>query len=969
MVNSQTICKGLRPLVRGEVFCDNLHRTLYSSAACIYEIEPAAVVYPKDKHDVAAVMGYCYRHGIPVTPRGAGSGLAGQSVGEGIIIDLSRHMNHVLKVNEDDWMVRVQPGVVLSNLNKTLKPRGRFFPPDPSSSDYCTIGGMIANNSSGSHSLKYGATKDYVASLEVVLCNGEIVEITSLAWDSPELGVIKSKETQEGAIYTSMLGLLWRNKELIEEYSPKVEKNSSGYNLKEAFVNGILDLTKVVVGSEGTLGVVTEATLRIVDLPEDSCVLLLFFDDLRKIGEAVTEARQFQPASIELMDRTFLGAAKELVPDLEDLIPQDTEAILLVEFEGEDASIEAKGIDLRGRVVDEIGLGTGGVLAHDKGQMEKLWRLRKAAVPMVMKSTGRRRPIPFIEDVVVPPQRLPDFLNGLHAILENYAVDSAAYGHAGEGNIHVRPLLDLSRQKDIEKMEAVAGEVYSLVRGLEGSPSGEHGDGLVRAPFLKDFSGPLYELFFWTKRIFDPKGILNPGKKICDKDSISEDLRFGASYENVATGTGFDDKNLIEQIERCHGCGMCRSAVDTTMCPVYKALGDEKYTPRAKANLLRALVRGRLKPDELIGDPQFRELIGMCYQCRMCLSECPTEVNMPLLTRLAKAEIVKRHGMPLSDRMFCNFESVGRLASRSALVSNFLMRIVPMRAVVEWLSGLSRARDMPPFNKGQFKLKKKSSLLRGRTVVVYFPGCFVNFMDARLGQSLSNLLERADMELVVPDLSCCGIPSLSLGDLDGARKRAEGNIRVLLPFASKGIPIVATCPSCALALKKEYIELLGTEEAQVVAGMVRDATAFVLDLVAHGELRAKALKALPRTVYHAPCHLKALGLEEDSIGQIAERLSLRLGQIEDSCCGTGGTFGFKRRHFDISQQIGLPLFESIKSSDASVVITECPTCKIQISQGTGLDVIHPIELLEVACADGQPANQNGMSAIDAQESI
>ncbi|TET83099.1 hypothetical protein E3J38_01060, partial [candidate division TA06 bacterium] len=509
-----------------------------------------------------------------------------------------------------------------------------------------------------------------------------------------------------------------------------------------------------------------------------------------------------------------------------DLIPQDTEAILLVEFEGEDASIEAKGIDLRARVVDEIGLGTGGVLAHDKGQMEKLWRLRKAAVPMVMKSTGRRRPIPFIEDVVVPPQRLPDFLDGLHTILENYAVDSAAYGHAGEGNIHVRPLLDLSRQKDIEKMEAVAGEVYSLVRGLGGSPSGEHGDGLVRAPFLKDFSGPLYELFFWTKRIFDPKGILNPDKKICDKVSISEDLRFGASYENVPTGTGFDDKNLIEQIERCHGCGMCRSAVDTTMCPVYKALGDEKYTPRAKANLLRALVRGRLKPDELIGDPQFRELIDMCYQCRMCLSECPTEVNMPLLTKLAKAEIVKRHGMSLSDRMFCNFESVGRLASRSALASNFLMRIAAMRAVVEWLSGLSRARNMPPFNKGQFKLKKKSSLLRGRRVVVYFPGCFVNFMDARLGQSLSNLLERADMELVVPDLSCCGIPSLSLGDLDGARKRAERNIRALLPFASKGIPIVATCPSCALALKKEYIELLGTEEAQVVAGMVHDATAF-----------------------------------------------------------------------------------------------------------------------------------------------
>jgi len=341
----------------------------------------------------------------------------------------------------------------------------------------------------------------------------------------------------------------------------------------------------------------------------------------------------------------------------------------------------------------------------------------------------------------------------------------------------------------------------------------------------------------------------------------------------------------------------------------------------------------------------------------MCLNECPTEVNVPLLTRLAKAEIVRRQGMSFSDRMFCNFESVGRLASRLALVSNLLMRSGPARVVVEWFSGLSRARNMPPFNRGRFKPTKESSLLQGKRVVVYFPGCFVNFLDDKLGQSLSNLLERAGIDLVVPDLVCCGIPSLSVGDLDGATKRAEKNVTVLLPFASKGIPILLTCPSCTLALKSEYVELLGTEEAQAVACMVHDATAFVLDLVAHGELRTKALKGFPCAAYHEPCHLKALGLEEDSIDQIAEMLSLRLSQIEDGCCGIGGTFGFKRQNFDVSQQIGSPLFESIKSSDASVVITECPTCRIQINQGTGLDVVHPIELLEAACGDGPSAYQ------------
>lgn len=958
MVNSRTICRDLRPLVKGEVFCDNLHRTLYSSAACIYQIEPAAVVYPKDKEDVAAVVRYCYKHGVSVTPRGAGSGLAGQSIGEGIIIDLSRHMNHILEVNEEDGTVRVQPGVVLSGLNKTLKTRGKFFPPDPSSSDYCTIGGMIANNSSGAHGLKYGATKDYVVSLEVVFCDGEIAEVSALAWDSRELGAVKSKETQEGAIYTSMLGLLWRNKRLIEEHYPKVEKNSSGYNLKEAFGDGILDLTKLIVGSEGTLGIVTEATLKVVDLPEGNCALLLLFDDLRNIGNAVTEARRFEPASIEFMDGTFLKAAMEFASDLERLIPRRTEAVLLVEFEGESAAAREDGVDLKTRVVDEIGLATGGVLAQDEYQLEEVWRLRKAAVPIVMKSSGRRRPIPFIEDVVVPPQRLPDFLDGLHAILESHGVDSAAYGHAGEGNIHVRPLLDLSQREDIRRMKTVAEEVYALTKELGGSGSGEHGDGLVRAPYLRDLSGPLYDFFYWTKRIFDPKEIMNPNKKIGEDASISRNLRLGPDYTNVPTGTGFDSEELIDQIEKCHGCGMCRSVLDTTMCPIYRALGDEKYTPRARANLLRAMVSGRSKPDELIDDPQFRELIGMCYQCRMCVNECPTQVNTPLLTRLAKAEIIRRHGMPLSDRMFCNFEHVGRLASRTAPLTNLSMRIALVRTIVERLFGLSRARKMPPFARSRLKPKRKSLPQHGKKVAVYFPGCFVNFMDAGPGLSLSNLLERADIELIIPDLCCCGIPSLSLGDLDGARKRAEKNVTVLLPFASKGIPILSTCPSCTLALKSEYVELLRTEEAQIVADMVCDATSFILELVYHGELRTRALQALPCAAYHAPCHLKALGLGEDYVGQIAERLSLRLGKIEDGCCGIGGTFGFKSRNFDVSQQIGSPLFESIKSSDASLVITECPTCKIQIGQGTGLDVVHPIELLEVSCAGGLSENDD-----------
>jgi len=780
MEKAEAICEALKALLKGEVFCDEVHRTVYSSAACMYEIKPMAVVFPRDKDDVSLILRYCYDHSIPVTARGGGSGLAGQAIGSGIILDFSVHMNRILGVNESERTVNVQPGVVLSNLNGVLGHSNLFFPPDPSSGDYCTIGGMIANNSSGSHSLKYGATKDYVVSLEVILSDGEKAVLGQIALDSPELQDLRKKDTHEGAIYTSMIGLLWRNRKVIDEYSPRVEKNSSGYNLKEAFTGGAVDLSRVIVGSEGTLAIVTEATLRLLEVPQHACSLVLVFDDLEKTGKAVLEARKYEPSAVEIMDEGVLKAARGIGGTVEALVPEGSKAVLLIEFDGEDR----REMEKKARALESRAVNTTGVFAGDSKQIEDLWQIRKAAVPIVMKTKERSRPVAFVEDIVVPPDSLPRFLERLHTILERHSVDAPAYGHAGEGNIHVRPVLDLSCQEGIEKMEAIARDIYALTKEVGGSLSGEHGDGLVRAPFLKEFTGPLYELFFWTKRIFDPKGILNPGKKIGEDTSISRNLRFGASYRNVFTGTGFDARRVTEQIERCHGCGMCRSVVNTTMCPVYRAFGDEKYSPRGKANLLRSMISGSLGSDELIADKDFRELVEMCYGCRMCLSECPTEVNVPLLVMIAKAEIARRYGIPLSDKMFCNFETIGRLGSLIAPLANLMMRVRPVRGAIQRFSGFSRARILPAFNRGRFNPRRKSLLVHGKSRVVYFPGCFVNSLDANLGQSLVSLLEDADMEVIIPDLLCCGIPSMSHGDMDGAKRRAEKNVSVLEEFAA-----------------------------------------------------------------------------------------------------------------------------------------------------------------------------------------
>jgi len=949
MDDSRDICRDLAPLIKGDIYCDEVHRIIYSSAACMYQMKPKAVVHPRSKEDVSAVLKYCYENTIPVTPRGAGSGLSGQAIGNGIVMDLTRHMNHILAVDKEGSTARVQPGVVLSQLNKIVKKDGLFFPPDPSSGDYCTLGGMIANNSSGSRSLRYGATKDYIESLELALSDGEIVELRKLALDSEELKNIRHMDDHSGAIHTSMIGLLWRNRDVINEYSPKVEKNTSGYNLKEAFSNGSVDLTRVIAGSEGTLGIVTEATVALLRLPGHRCCLILFFDDLHKAGRAVLEARELDPSAIEFVNEGFLEAAIGADPEVDALVPKGSKAMLLVEFDGEEKrELEVRAASLAERTVRELGLSTESQLATDEKQIEKLWLVRKAAVPIIMKNREGKRPVPFVEDMVVPPESLPDFLERLYDIFKEYGVDAPAYGHAGEGNIHIRPLLDLTCQDDVRKMEAIAEAVYALTKEVGGSPSGEHGDGVVRAQFLKGFSGPLYELFFWTKRIFDPKGILNPGKKVAEAPDMTQNLKFGPEYMRAPSGTGLDETKFLREIESCHGCGMCRSVVNTSMCPIYRAMGDEKFTPRGKANLLRALVSGRADAEDLIGDEEFREMMTMCYGCRMCLIECPTGVNVPLLVTVAKHEMVKKSGMRFPDRVFCNFETVGRMGSALGPLANASMRLPPLRAIVQRLTGLSRARNMPAFNKGRFNPQRKSKLLHGGSLVVYFPGCFVDFMDEALGQSLASILEDADMEMVVPDVGCCGIPSISHGDLEGARKRALRNIASLRKYTVRSVPIITTCPSCLLALKKEYVELFGEEETVPLAELTRDATDFILDLVKQKRLSIGTLDSLPRVVYHAPCHQRALNPGAKPFRGMGEELHLDMAELEDGCCGIGGTFGFKAKNMGVSQDIGKPLFESIEASGAQMVVTECPTCKIQIMQGTGIPVIHPVELLRRA---------------------
>ncbi len=969
VIDSRKVGVELEGIVKGRVWWDDLTRGMYSTAACIFEVQPVAVVAPHGTEDVVAVLEYAASVGVPVIPRGGGSSLAGQAVGAAIVLDCSRFMNNVLSVDKDALTATVQPGVVLGRLNRTLARDGLFFAPDPSSANYCTIGGMIANNAGGAHSVKYGSTRHHVLSLKAVLPGGRVLDTSVRA------------RSGSSDLYRRLEALLRENESLIRDNGPRTTKNSCGYNLAGALgitraargpsgaggggdadaasrtdgggaatgAGGSLDLTALLVGSEGTLGTIVEATLKLTRLAPVRGSALAGLASLEAAGDAIVQILDLRPSALELMGQTFLELVDRKDLESPGAFMAETDTALLIEFEGGTDEEVAEKLNDAERILRGNPAHLGVKVVRDPSEAQQVWGLRAAAVAILNRMEGPEKPIAFIEDVTVLPERLPEFIRGELEIFKRYGVRAGVFGHGGDGDLHVRPVLDPKNPDHVKKMRRIAEDVYELAAGMEGTPTGEHGDGRLRSSFIDMFYGPVTPLFQGVKDIFDPGGVMNPGDKVGGDDDyvLDKNLRYGASYKTIPTGEIFDDRGLKNEIEKCHGCGECRS-----YCPVGSTTNEEEGSARTKANLLRMLIAGRLgDPAEIFKRDDWKSIFDLCFNCKLCLTECPTRVDVPRLAAEARACYVKAKGLDKASMFVANSFEISRVAALAPSLSNLGIKAAPVRALLEKGLGIDRRRMLPRFSRPAMRVPTPKAV--GPRKVLYFPGCFALFNDAEdEGAAAVEVLRAAGASVWIPNMECCGIARVTLGDKEGAARRARSNVGILSDAVSEGYSIVASAASCALAIKEDYPLLLGTEEARAVASNTYDLFEYLAALFARGEAPASLGPLRVRVVHHVPCHLLAQGVA-DRVDQVLRMIpELEIIGIQDSCCGMAGTFGMKSRNYDLSMRIGKALFDEVRRASPDVVVTGCGTCKIQLEQGTGLEVHHPIWLLRKALANG-----------------
>jgi FAD/FMN-containing dehydrogenase/Fe-S oxidoreductase len=951
--NSERIAADLSKIVRGDVFADILHRAAYSTDASIYQIVPLCVVSPRDADDVVTVVKYAAANRIPVVARGAGSGLAGEALSSGIVFDMMRYMNRIISISEDGGAAVCEPGVVLDDLNNCLAGYGRKIGPDPSSSNRATIGGIVANNSTGAHSLQYGHIADYVESVEAVLADGSVVEFGN---DFEPTG---SNDGKAVFVAQKCISILSGKEAVIEKVMPRTKRNRSGYTIAGICHEGKIDLAKLMAGSEGTLAIFTRIALRTVAVPAAKGLLELEFDSLTKMAKAVPIIVDSGAVTCELMDRNVINMAIESFPQYRDILPCDAAAVLLVEHTGqsqEQVEEKIKKTDFA------VGAMAGGRrIFFDADEQKRLWKSRKDAVPLLFRKKSRKRPVEFIEDTSVDNAKLAEYLSGLEKIKKKYDISLSFYGHAGDGELHVRPNLDLAEQTDLEKMQSIANEVFELVWSLGGSISGEHADGLLRAAFIRrQYGNEVYELLQGIKNVFDPDGLMNPGKIInSDPDIMVKNLRAEHRLrpERLKTDLLFEKNELELELEQCSGCGLCLSREsDLRMCPVFRAMGDELGSSRARANILRFWATGELK-DEDFASEQFRDFLSTCINCKACLMQCPSGVDVSKLVIAARAELAKRKGLKPAQLILSRNRYIGILSSLFSPVSNFVMGLGITKWFLEKLAALDSRRNMPKFGWGSFLTKGRRYLAAQKPLekpidkVVYFVDTYANFNDHELGFAVIKVLRHNNIEVILPKQRPAPLPAIVYGDTKLSRKDLQYSVTGLAGAVRDGYKIVCSEPSAALCLRQELRHFVSGEDAKLVSENTFELMSYLLDLYKHGKLKPCQTTSRESPVtsreyfYHTPCHLSACGGEGASIELLNKLCGIEARDLKGGCCGLAGTFGMQKKNYDLSLEISKGLREAIRRTQAKIILTECAACGMQIEHISRVKAVHPIKVL------------------------
>nr|WP_319401396.1 FAD-linked oxidase C-terminal domain-containing protein [uncultured Carboxylicivirga sp.] len=957
----------LKSHIKGDLLFDTTSLQVYSTDASAYFERPLGVVRPRDKGDIASIIKFASQYQIPLIPRAAGTSLAGQVVGAGLIVDVGRYMNKILEVNKEERWVRVEPGVVLDELNLYLKEYGLFFGPETSTSNRCMIGGMVGNNSCGAHSLIYGSTRDHTIELKGFLSNGDAVHFKPLQkW---EFDSKCRHDDFEAEIYRGVRDILTNNdnRKSIKKEFPHVEihRRNTGYAL-DVLLNMIpfseeaeqFNMCKLMAGSEGTLMFTTEIKLNLIDLPpKEKGLVCVHLNSLEDALKANLVALEFNPGAIELMDKTIMDLTKDnpLQNKNRFFVQGDPEALLLVEFARDTKDEIQRLAESLINTLKENDFGYAYPVLHGS-DISKVWALRKAGLGVLSNMPGDDLPVPVIEDTAVRPVDLPDYICDINKVLEKYSKECVYYAHIGTGELHLRPVLNMKRVADVQMFHDIAEDVANVVKKYRGSLSGEHGDGRLRGEFIPLMVGEHnYQLFKDVKKLFDPNNILNPGK-ITDTPSMNTSLRYKEAKEDIISKPVFDWSNtlgMVRAAERCNGSADCRKShlIGGTMCPSYMGSRDERQTTRARANMLREILTGGL-PNNKTGFEEVKAVLDLCLSCKACKSECPSNVDMTKLKAEFLNEYHSRYGTPLRNKLVGHLSKLNQFFMMWPYLYNIGVKTKLSKIITESIVGFSAKRSLPQLS--SFTLKKwakKNAKSVGDKNVLLFADEFTNYNDTEVGVKTILLLERLGYNVKVPNHLDSGRTYLSKGLLKEAVKLATRNVLLLSEVVGEKNILIGVEPSAILTLRDEYPELVPAylkDKAHRLAKYTLTFEEFMAKENEEGRVDQSLFVEDEKNVrFHAHCYQKALSDTSLTKRVLEIPLNYTADEIPSGCCGMAGSFGYEKEHYDLSMKIGeLVLFPDVRENkDRSLIVAAGTSCRHQIKDGTDVVAIHPAEVL------------------------
>ncbi len=962
----------LKNSLEGDLFTDSLQLIIYSTDASAYREKPLAVARPKNADDIKKIVRFASENKIPLIPRTAGTSLAGQVVGNGMVVDVSRYMNSILKFNILNHWVSVEPGVVLDELNKEMEKLGLFFGPETSTSNRCMLGGMVGNNSCGAHSLIYGSTRDHVMELKTILSDGS--EAT--------FGELSQEEFLEKLTLPSLEGDIYRNihkilsdkdnqKEIAEQYPARtLERRNTGYAIDllmdcQPFSEkgSKFNFCKLIAGSEGTLAFITEIKLNLVPLPpKDKVLVCVHMKSVKEALQANLIALRHMPTSVELMDKAILDLTKENITQKKNrfFLQGEPGALLIVEFAEEapgmiEAKCKAMEADMR-----ESGFGYHFPVVKD-GDIKKVWELRKAGLGVLSNYPGDAKPVPVIEDTAVAPEVLPDYIEELQAILDKLNLPVVYYAHIATGELHIRPVLNLKDPKGVELFHTVALETARLVKKYKGSLSGEHGDGRLRGEFIPMMVGNRnYALLQDIKQTWDPNGIFNPGK-ITQTPPMNSMLRFEPGKPVRKIDTVFDfskDHGILRAVEKCNGSGDCRksSIIGGTMCPSYMAAGDEKTTTRARANVLREFLTNSEKQNPF-DHKEIYEVMDLCLSCKGCKSECPSNVDMAKYKPEFLQHYYDVHGISLRTRMIANINRVNQLGAIWPSAFNFFAKTPMFSGFIKSVLGFAPKRSIPLLNKQTLTAwyAKYTQKIEGKSFpngrVYLFNDEFTNYNDSIIGIRVVKLLTNLGYEVIIPAHAESGRAFLSKGLLRKAKLIANFNIAALKDIISAETPLIGLEPSAILTFRDEYPDLALPELQEAAEKMAPHCMMFEEFFMREfqaGRIRKESFSTKEMHIkLHGHCHQKALTSTDFTKNMLQIPENCHVVEIKSGCCGMAGSFGYEKEHYEISMKIGeMVLFRAIRKTPMNqLIVAPGTSCRHQIKDGTGRKALHPVEVM------------------------